>query len=116
MSLYTKLNQTITHWQKTGTDGYGKPEFDTPTTIKGREDFLQAIKDGQGVRELVSDSVIYTIDSVSVGDYLYVGASTENDPLDVSGSFEANQVDKVQNVRATKTLYVVRFGQKRTGI
>ncbi len=98
------LKDTITHWAKSGINGFNESTFGTPTTLTGRwqdknELFINALG-----KETMSTAVIYLPSDVSAGDYLYLGTSIVADPDDVTGAFEVVKVGKTSNVRNTEAL------------
>lgn len=98
------LFDTITRWVKTGQDGFNKSAFATPATLTGRwQDKNELFIDSAG-KETVSSAIVYFAESVSVGDYLYLGASATASPDDVSTAYEIKKVGKISDVDNGETL------------
>lgn len=106
------LRQTATLWTVSSVDAYNDPTWATPVSLaptnsnKGvrwehrSERFINAQGD-----EDHSRAVIYSLYQAAVGDWLYLGASTEADPEDVTGADQIRHVSEVPDQRARWTLY-----------
>lgn len=81
------LKQTCTYWEPNGVDGYNKPSFAAPVTLKCRwEERTEKIQSDEGV-EVLSRARIFLDQDVKVGGYLLLGESTDSSPLYVPNAF-----------------------------
>lgn len=108
MSYITKHhNQTIIYWANPVTDGYGGSTYTTPVDIKGRWVDKQVNFIDVAGRELMSKSVIYLGQDVSMGGFLYLGSLNDLDssvddthPKNVDGAEEIRGFTKIPNLKA----------------
>ncbi len=100
--------QTCIHWPRTGTDGYGRPTFGTPSELDCRwsgknEKFTSATGE-----ELVSRAQVF-VDGVAVGDVLMLGSLDgsvdQSNPLENEGAWEVKSYTSAPNLRNTVTYY-----------
>ena len=105
MSLSRKLNQDVTHWPITGSDGYGGFTFGDPDLLQGRwedrtELFINA--DNETVQ---SRAVVYLLHDVANGDFLSQGDQrTVPNPGTLSGAYRIRNYGKVTDLRAVQSL------------
>ncbi len=97
------MNEDITHWPVTGSDGFGGFIFGTPVLLKGRwEEKAELYRDNEN-EEHVSQSVVYTSDEVDVGDYLALGDHATvpvASPTSLTTAFRILQRFRSTNLRA----------------
>ena len=94
------LKQDITSWTVTD-DGYGGWTYGTPVTFKGRwEDRQTTFRDAEG-EEVVSNAIVYLIQDVAIGDFLFEGETVAADPTTV-GAQRVRQFNKIPNLRKTE--------------
>lgn len=105
MSIGSKLNQKLTYWVITGTDGFGGYTFGTPILVNGRWEEGQQKFISESGEESVSQAIVYLQDDVSVGDWLGEGDLTATlDPSTISGGFRVRGYSRVANLRNTENL------------
>lgn len=93
--LYT---QTITYWGNPVSGGSGGYTFDSPITFTGRWEEKQKIFVSPDGKEQVSAAIVYTLDDLDIGGYVYLGESTATDPQAVSGAHVIKGFNKVPSV------------------
>lgn len=107
------LKQTITLWEKTGVDGYGKSSFSTPDTFTGRWQDEKIITKGiDGAKEIVYNSVVYTDTVLQEGDFVFLGSSTTANPLTVSGAREIKNVRMSTDLNGLAPLYTAYLKER----
>lgn len=105
MNLKALLSQTATWWASTGNDGYGKPTFASPSPVDCRwEDWRSLVLSGTMEESRITARVFLDF-APTVGDYLYEGESTEEDPTTVKDAREVLRVTKMPTVDAQQSLY-----------
>jgi len=98
------LNQDVTHWSVSGTDGYGGFTFATPTLLQGRWEEKQELFINQDAEEVLSNAICYLNTDVVAGDYVALGDETaEADPTAVEG-FRVRSFGKITDLSALKAL------------
>lgn len=100
--------QDAIHWQRTGTDSFGRPTFDAPADVKVRwEDVHEEFMDASGERQ-VSNAKVLVGEEMTPGDYLMLGKIVDLDdptnPQDKYGAYEIRRFETVPNAKATKFL------------
>lgn len=111
--LVNNMRQTATWWALSSRDDYGDPTFSTPVSLAPGTDTGVRWENkvekfiSQGGDEDYSRAVVYCTTELAVGDYLYLGTSTEADPDDVDGADQIRMVGAVPNIRNRYTLYRV---------
>ncbi len=98
--LTNQLNQTITLWVDGGIDSLGDPTHGTPTTISGRWEQRAEVFTGVDGAEHVSQSIVYLAQDVELGNWLFLGTSTEVDPSNLIGAYKVQQFFKIPNLAA----------------
>lgn len=82
-----QLNQKATYWPAPTTDGFGALSFAAPTTINVRwEDRIERVITAQGNEEN-SRAVVWVNQELELGGYLYLGETTEADPVNLDGAY-----------------------------
>lgn len=96
--------QSITWYAATGSDGRGGAAFSTPVEVLGRwEKGQNLIRNGRG-EEIMTENVVYLDRDVAIGDYIYLGATENVDPIAVSavevkGFFKVPSIDEQEYLR-----------------
>jgi hypothetical protein len=106
MGFAKNLQQDVTHWPLTGSDGYGGFTYGTPIKLAGRWEEKQELFLTPDGEEKLSQAICYLNTDVSAGDYLALGdfATTPiADPTTTSG-FRARNYSKVTDLRALNAL------------
>ena len=99
------LNQNITIWVQNGTDQFGKPKFNSPTTVKGRREQKSELFKGSDATDKVTTAIFYTESTIPTPrSWVYLGTSTASDPTAVSNAAEIEQVQIMPSVNAQITL------------
>lgn len=102
--LTKTLLQTATYWAPSAKDGYGGYTFATPVTLDCRWLLKQELFIDTKGKEKVSAAVVLLGQDVSLGGYLYLGASTESNPKDADSSFEIRGFAKIPDIKGTSFL------------
>lgn len=98
--LTKNLLQTATYWKNPIADGYGGYTFADPFTINCRWILKQELfVDAKG-KEKVSNAIVILSQDVGLGEYLYLGTTTELNPKDISGSYEIKSLAKIPNIKS----------------
>lgn len=84
--------QSITWWKKSGRDGFGSSTFDAPICFLGRWEKRQELFIDSAGEEVRSNSMVWSSCNVFIGDFVYLGVSTNTDPRQVFGSREIRKV------------------------
>ncbi len=102
------LKQKITYWTPGAPDGFGGTAWGTPVTVNGRwEQRAETFRDERG-DEQVSRSIVWLTEDVSIGDFLFLGASTASDPT-LLGAHEVRQfvsTPDLRNVQQERRAYL----------
>lgn len=97
--------QDVTWWEATGVDGYGNRTFAAPVTKKGRwADKAEEFQSPTG-ETLVSRSIVYLQEDVSIGDYLLLGTSVTAIPTNEDLAYPVRQhitVPDLRNLRSER--------------
>lgn len=91
------LTQKITRWTSTRT--FGGITFGTPENIKGLWEDRRELFIGTTGKEDVSKSIIAVDRAVVVGDYLFLGESTETNPTGLAAASEVKAVKEMFDLR-----------------
>lgn len=92
VNIARNLNQEVTRWPNTGSDGFGGFTFGSPLVHAGRwEDKAEMFRDPQG-REITSSAICYVdgVIDIDVGDFL-----AEGNHLGVANPLAANASETV---------------------
>ena len=99
------LNQDITHWPVTGSDGYGGHTYGTPVKLSGRWEEKNELFMTQEREEILSNAVLYLRVSAVVGDYFGEGDLTATaDPTTLSGVFRSRATNKTTSLRSLEAI------------
>lgn len=109
MNYTRKYNQCATYWGTPTTNGFGGLIFALPKEIRVRwedkqEKFLTASGD-----EALCRAVVYTLEDIEIGGYLYLGETTEADPTQFKDAHPIRQFMKtpdIQNLQNTRKVYL----------
>ena len=100
------LKQTATHWAVTGVDKFNNPTFGTPEELNCRwEERTELIQTPDG-QQKPSRARIFLEDDIVVGDYLFLGISSETDPRTVPNAY------RILDFRKIPGLYVEQYERK----
>jgi len=103
--MIPRYPQTITLWEVTDRDEYNREVFSEPTSIKGRwENSTLFYRDPLTDTQQVSLSVVYLGIDVNMGDYLYLGETTETDPLTLLNARKVKRIDTVPDLSTKNSL------------
>ena len=102
MSFITKnLRDTLTLWSESSTDIYGNATWNSPVQKKCRwEDRQIEFRDNNG-NTLISSAVVYVGEDFNVGDYVYLGVSSDSSPP--SSAHQIKNVQRAPSVRGNVT-------------
>lgn len=104
LNILEKLHHEITVWRQTVGD-YGAIDYerdDEPMAGRWNET-SELFMDANG-REVVSRAKVILEGDVTVGDYLYWGTSTADDPREVSGAFKVRRFQRTPDLNAVQFL------------
>ena len=105
MGFAHKLNQDVTHWPITGSDGYGGFTFGTPVLLKGRWEERSELFIDVDQEENMSRVIAYFNTDLDTGDFLALGDLTATvDPTTLDVAFRIRQYGKVTDLRAVQAL------------
>lgn len=106
MDFSRKLKQTITYWQSTGHDRFGKPTFSAPVTLQGRwENRIENVM-GKGGDTITSKAKVFLEQELDIDGYLFEGTSVSADPTIVENAAEIQSLGSIPNLRNSQKLYV----------
>ena len=101
--MYIRFTQVATYWAPDIPNQYGERAFEDPVTISCRwENKNQLVVDKNG-QEQVAKSCIHTITELAVDGYLFLGTSSEANPINVKGADRLLTVNFSQTLSRTKT-------------
>jgi hypothetical protein len=104
------LNQDVTHWVHTGSDGYGGFTFSSPALLKARWEDKAELFRNEYNEEQVSHAVVYTLIDVNSGDFLGLGDFTQNaNPIGVDQVHRVAQkmrTTDLRNLRSVRKVYL----------
>ncbi len=104
MSFARHLNQDVTHWPVTGTNGYGGFTFAVPVLLQGRWEEKQELFINQDAEEVLSQAICYLDTDISPGDFVALGNQIdEADPTSISG-FRVRGYGKSTDLKALVAL------------
>lgn len=91
--------QIATYWPSPSQSRFGGPTFGSPVNIWTRwENKTEQFVDMER-REVVSNAVVFTLVSVEIGGYLYLGESVAADPTQIIGAYPIRRVDQNTDLR-----------------
>ncbi len=100
-----QLNEDVTHWPVTGSNGYGGFTFGTPIKLKGRWEDKAVIFRTLENEEVVSNAIVYLATDIDVGDYFGRGDLTATlDPTTLDDAFRSRNYHRSTNLRALEAL------------
>lgn len=105
MSLERLMQDDVTHWPITGSDGFGGFTFGTVVKFKARwEDKNELFIDLNG-EQVTSRAVVYIPDEVPVGDYLALGDKTAvSDPTTIDGPFRVRAYQRSTDLSGLRSI------------
>ncbi len=99
------LNQDITHWPVTGSDGYGGHTYGTPVKLSGRWEDKQELFITQEREEIMSNAILYLSIATAVGDYFGEGDLTATaDPSTLSDTYRSRAGNKTTSLRSLEAI------------
>ena len=104
MSFVSSLNQDVTHWPITGSDGYGGFTFGTPVLLAGRWEQKQELFINQDMEEILSSAVVYLNTDLEIGDYVIEGDETTTADPTTLASKRIRGLNKITDLRAITAL------------
>lgn len=111
MNISRKLNQTAVYWGNPVNSGRGGRTFDEPVEISVRwEQKQELFIDGIINQRISSRVVVYLMQDVVVGGFLYLGvlndisSAEEADPMTISNAFAIRNFESTPNLKATAYL------------
>lgn len=100
------LKQTVTYWEPTGSDLFGKATFSSPVTLSCRwEDIQEQFTDKLG-QVTISRSKVYLASDINIDGYLFLGTSVASDPTEVAEAEEIRNIKRIPDLYNLKTMYV----------
>lgn len=110
MDIQGSLNQTASYWApSSGTDRYGKPTLSAPVQIPVRWEERTQIVQGKKGEEVTSKARVFMLVDVDLDGYLYLGTSSEADPVVLDNAFEIQAKTKtpdLSNLESLTTVYL----------
>jgi hypothetical protein len=104
------LQQTLTHWSKASSDGYGGDNWTTPELVKCRwEEITDETLTGfyqPADERVISRSVVYTFVRFVQGDYLYLGESIEANPTALVEAYVIRSVSAIPSLNGRNFEFV----------
>jgi len=82
---FLSRTHTATYWAVDGVDSAGDPQVEAPTAILVRWEQREEVFRGADGSELRASHVVYLGQDVAVGDFLFLGSSSNADPLAAGG-------------------------------
>ena len=109
MTRYKRnLNQDVTHWTVTGSDGFGGFLYGTPTLLAGRwEEKTEMFLTVNG-EEAVSQAIVYLMDDIDAGDWLALGDFATAPTADPSTLDEAHRIQQRNRSTDLRNLIALR--------
>ena len=105
MSLTTDyLNQTVTHWSRSGLKSSGDPNFAAPVTLNARWQESEEIFINVNGEQARGRAKVYLEIDVELGDYLFNGVSTTADPKNLDGAWEVQEFRRSPSIEADEFL------------
>ena len=99
-----KMFQTATYWAKGVINGFGQMDYPKPIRISVRwEDKQKLFIDDTGEQAL-SSAIVYADSNIdlSEGGYLFLGESTEVNPINEPKAYKIKSVSIIPNLRNTR--------------
>lgn len=105
MNLSRNMNQDVTHWPVSGSDGYGGFTFGTPVKLAGRWEDRNELFLSTNAEEVVSRAVVYLATDLTIGDFLALGDHTSvSNPGTLTSAYRIRGYAKVTDLRAVESL------------
>jgi len=106
MSIFTRtLNQDVTYWPVTGSDGYGGFAFGPPQVLRGRWEEKNELFITIDNEEITSKAIVYLNTDITNGSYLALGNHlSEANPGNLSPAYRIQAIGKVTDLRALNAL------------
>ncbi len=92
---------TATLWVSSGVDSAGEAQYGSPMAISVRwEQREQEFRSEDGSTRRASN-VVYLGQDVKIGDFMYLGTSTEVDPRDEEDALRVQEFRKIPSIDAS---------------
>lgn len=115
--LNRNLTQTCIYWGNPANDGYGGLDFDNPVELLCRwEDKTVLQQDAKG-NQITSDAVVFVLQDVEEGGYLYLGSISDLDssavsPVETAKAFQIITYEKVPALKGSEYFRAVYLKKK----
>ncbi len=98
--LSTTRIHTATLWEVDDVDSAGDPSFSpaSPRTVSVRWEQREEVFRGASGEELRAGHVVWLGEDVNVGDFLYLGTSTQAVPTDQPGALSVQDFRRVESL------------------
>ena len=94
----TDYRQKATYWGSPVPDGYGGHSFTKSEIYCRWEERVEEFTDQVGEMH-ISKAVVFVLEDLDIGGYLYLGTSAQSDPSGQDGAFEIKQLRKIPDLR-----------------
>lgn len=107
-SFSNRRTQTATHWKNQGRDKNQEAQFSAPATISVRWESKSGrrynnAEDNEATQLNANNAVLIDPDlDIDIGDWLFLGTSSQSDPRSVTGAKEVQQINNIPNLTGTK--------------
>jgi hypothetical protein len=109
MKFARNLNDDVTHWPVTGSDGFGGFLYGAPVLLKGRWEEKTELFLNANNEEEASQAIIYLNDDVDVGDWLGYGDFVTGTPVTNPSSLdEAHRIRQRNRSTDLRSLVALR--------
>jgi hypothetical protein len=100
------LNQELTHWAVSGSDGFGGFTYAAPIVLEGRWEDKNELFISFDQEQVVSRAIVYLDADIDDGDFLALDDQTATaDPGTLDTAFRVRMTGSVVDLRNTQTLY-----------
>jgi len=97
--LSRNRNDAATYWAMTGNDSSGDPTFAAAKAIQVRWEQRSTVFTGPGGEEKNATDVVFVLEDMNPGDFLFLGASAVADPLTLKAAKEIHSFSKIPQLR-----------------
>lgn len=103
--MINRLNQVATYWESQEPNGFGGRLTGPATPIKCRwEDKSVRYAGRLDHQEEISKAVVFVDREMNVGDWLFLGPTSESDPTTLEGAHQIRKFERVPDLRNLNTL------------
>ncbi|OED34598.1 hypothetical protein AB832_07170 [Flavobacteriaceae bacterium (ex Bugula neritina AB1)] len=89
LSIY----QTVTYWHKKYRTITGELIYDDPKELKVRWEYKQMLYQTSNNHTATSNAIIYSKYPMDIEDYIFLGKTTEKNPLKLTDAYKINRID-----------------------